>query len=550
MHLFRILSLLLLLLSSILSPSALFAAEGNNPFGIHISDINEVNKANELVNSQGGEWGYVALIIHSNDRKIDKWQERMNVLNDKKLIPIVRIATYANGDSWTKPVADDAHDWAVFLSSLYWPTKQRIVTVYNEPNHATEWGNETNPKEYAEVLNATIDALKRESSDFVVLNAGFDASSPQEPPRYMDQVRFMDEMEKTVPGIFSKLDGWASHSYPNPGFSGSVNDTGRGSIQTYKWELELLRSRFGVTKNLPVYITETGWVTKNSDHPKLRYSESDVASFTKQAFEKVWLPDTRVRAVTPFMLTYKQPLFSHFAWLRSDDSETEVFSAIKGIAKTKAIPDQAYRSVITTVTVPSLIQRDLKVDGTVAVKNTGNAIWYADNGLSFVQDDPDKFIVDDNFRLEGDTKILPGQSHIFRFTMFSSDTTRRTSIGLQMKNGSEVFGEKLFVPVRVFHPPNLKIVVVNPTQKDLEGAEIVFRNRAETDIVRNVTLRANGSVGNYTSTLFVPGEVLTVTVQTPFRDMVTTQIRIEEGENLYSFVLPEEIPFWMRIFRR
>ena len=47
----------------------------NNKFGIHIiSPTNdEVNAAVDLVNTTGGDWGYIILIIEDRDMKVDKF---------------------------------------------------------------------------------------------------------------------------------------------------------------------------------------------------------------------------------------------------------------------------------------------------------------------------------------------------------------------------------------------------------------------------------------------------------------------------------------------
>lgn len=545
-----LLSFLMLISISLSLPFSLFAADNaNNKFGIYITDMNEAQKASELVNSNGGEWGYVSFIINSNDRQVRKWQERMNLLNDKKLIPIVRIATYGNGDTWMKPVKDDAHDWAVFLSSLYWPTKKKIVVVYNEPNHGYEWGGSTNPAEYAHVLNETIDALKAADKDFVVLNAGFDASAPQEPPQYMDQVKFMEEMENAVPGIFSKLDGWSSHSYPNPGFSGSVKDTGRGSIQTYKWELELLRNKFHVSTSLPVYITETGWVSKNADYPRLKYDENQTAQFMVDAYEKVWRADDQVQAVTPFMLVYKQPLFSHFSWLRADDTETPTFSAVKALTKEKGQVEQIYRSAITSVSVPSQLQKGREVIGTIAFRNTGNAIWEDGQAITLTATDPDGLIIRDNFHDFDAKRIFPGQSFVYRFTVYRDDLLRRTTVSFQMRKDLTVFGEKVSVPVKIFQPPTLTVAVVNPPSKGLKNISANFSNLRDSDDINDLTISPKGDVGTFTSYAFVPGENVSVRLQAPNRDPAVVTVKIEEGSNFASIILPPEYPFWKQIFQ-
>src|SRR4051812_47524968 len=102
-----LLSFLLFSLVTSISTPIYAEQQGNNKFGIHISDVDESEKASQLVNSNGGDWGYVTLTINSNDRQVQKWQDKFNTLGEKHLIPIIRIASYGEGDSWKKPSKDD-----------------------------------------------------------------------------------------------------------------------------------------------------------------------------------------------------------------------------------------------------------------------------------------------------------------------------------------------------------------------------------------------------------------------------------------------------------
>ena len=99
--------------------------------------------------------------------------------------------------------------------------------------------------------------FKEKNPHFFVLNAGFDQAAGNSKNTW-DQRAFMRKMVQAVPGLFNKLDGWASHSYPNHGFVGLPSDHGRASIRGYEWELDWLR-KLGLTRDLPVFITETGW---------------------------------------------------------------------------------------------------------------------------------------------------------------------------------------------------------------------------------------------------------------------------------------------------
>jgi len=65
----------------------------NNKFGIHILFPSELEKAGELVNSNGGQWGYVTIPIQVADKDLVKWQKFFDEAKRLKIIPIIRLAT-------------------------------------------------------------------------------------------------------------------------------------------------------------------------------------------------------------------------------------------------------------------------------------------------------------------------------------------------------------------------------------------------------------------------------------------------------------------------
>jgi hypothetical protein len=168
---------LILSLALLLFPISTWAAQPNNIFGIHLAQPHpqEIRAASDLVNSNGGKWGYVTLVIQENDRNKDKWQNVFDELRELHLIPIIRLATQPEGENWRRPEPTDANDWADFLDSLNWVVKDRYIILFNEPNHGSEWGGEVDEKSYANVAFTFAKALKEKNSDFFIMLAGFDA---------------------------------------------------------------------------------------------------------------------------------------------------------------------------------------------------------------------------------------------------------------------------------------------------------------------------------------------------------------------------------------
>jgi len=349
----------------------------NNKFGIHITFGNDLDLAAWLVNSNGGDWGYVTVVIPENQKDQTAWQDFFDRCREKHLIPIVRLATHLEGSIWAKPSLDSLPSWTDFLDSLNWPVKDRWIVVFNEPNHAKEWGGQVNPGEYAQVLNQAINVFKLKNPDFLLVNAGLDQAAPDS-SETMDELDFLKKMNAVVPGIFSRLDGWASHAYPNHGFIGRPWETGRATIKGYEWELGILENHFGVSQDLPVLITETGWPVKNQK-PKIKnqkfYDEERVAEYTKQAFENIWLKDKKVMAVTPFLLHYLGEPFENFSWLDENNQPLLQYEKVKGLLKVKGEPEQEESYQLISCVLPPYLPANFVFEGKIKLKNTGQSIW-------------------------------------------------------------------------------------------------------------------------------------------------------------------------------
>ncbi|MCJ7740194.1 hypothetical protein MUP32_02635 [Candidatus Microgenomates bacterium] len=326
--------LLFLLLSSVFRPVSVSALENplavpNNKYGIHIIDENDLDNAAALVNSSGGDWGYVTMVITQNDRNPKKWQNIFNRMKGLHLIPIIRLATGLENNVWKKPQVEEAVPWADFLNSLDWVINNRYVILFNEPNHAKEYGGTVEPKDYGEIIWRYSEELKKKSGQFFVLPAGLDASAPNS-RETMDEEDFLKAMISSKPEVFSNIDGWSSHSYPNPGFAGRVAKVGRGSLKTYLWERKILRE-LGFDKQLPVFITETGWV-RRGDNADI------VADYFSEAADSVW-NDTDIVAVTPFILNYQSLPFTDFSWQKQNSFEFyPQFDSYRSIPKTAGDP--------------------------------------------------------------------------------------------------------------------------------------------------------------------------------------------------------------------
>lgn len=324
----------------------------NNKIGIHILFDYELEAAADFVNSSGGQWGYVTIPIQIGDRDLIKWQSFMDRARMHQIIPIVRLASegdYFNTKVWKKPSAFDIIDFANFLDSLAWPTKNRYIVIFNEPNRYDEWGGSIDPADYANLLSFAVNVFKSKTQDFFIISAGMDNAAPQQPPYYMNEYSFLRSMDKAVPGIFNQIDGISSHSYPNPGFSQPPDLITDKSIHSFKFERELVNELSN--KDIPVFITETGW---NAPH----LTDEIKASYYSDAFSDVW-SDPGIVAVTPFILHAGDGPFKGFSFLKSDGNPSLQMETLLNIPKVKGQP----------ILAPIVLGSEKQLKQTYPVKN-------------------------------------------------------------------------------------------------------------------------------------------------------------------------------------
>lgn len=376
-------------------------ASPNNKYGIHILTEVDIPYASSLVNSNGGEWGYVTLVIREDERNTEQWQRFFNQLRDQKLIPIVRIATQQGPGYWEKPKTDDIKSWVYFLNTLNWVTQNRYIIIGNEPNHAKEWGGKISPDEYTDYFVEFSKELKAASPDFFVLPAGLDVSAPDD-SSHMSASQYIKWMVARNSDVFNYADGWNSHSYPNPAFSGDSKDTGRGTIRSYEWELQYLKE-LGVKKELPVFITETGWAHDKEGNVLAYKDQSQVAEQMVQAYTEVW-NDPKIVAITPFVLNYLSPPFDVFSWRKSDGSYYDFYYAVRGLPKVKGEPRQIDRFELISEVLPPLATLNDEAIGLALIRNKGQAVWIRQGRRTIVQDDVTYEIIPTNPLFD----IIPG----------------------------------------------------------------------------------------------------------------------------------------------
>lgn len=314
------------LLSTILSAclllpfSALPVKAQGEVLGIHLLSPSEIESASKLLSTKDNSDHYVTVPLGFADlNDSGSWQKFFDQAHDLHLKPIVRLTTRFEGSAWVVPNRADIMKFTKFLSALDWHSDGLPVVLFNEPNHANEWGGHIDPVAYANLVDFAADWLKTEPKKYVVLPAGMDLAASNG-GETIEAFNYLKQALTANPDWLDKLDGWTSHSYPNPGFSSSPWKTDKSSLRGYQHELSFLAQYS--KKYFPVYITETGWNNSGLSNFKVR-------QYYKEAYSDIWSKDARIVAVTPFLLQGAPGTFAPFSFLDKDGNPTIAYETYR-----------------------------------------------------------------------------------------------------------------------------------------------------------------------------------------------------------------------------
>lgn len=291
--------------------------------GIHILGPGEIEKADELLERDDDKDQYITVPLTLGDlEKKDEWQRFFDKAHELRLRPLIRLTTTFENEAWAVPTRQNVMAYARFLTKLEWHRPELTIILFNEPNHAKEWGGTIRPEQFAHITSFAIDWFHTEPKKYTVLPAGMDLAAPNG-KQTQEAFGYLEKALATS-NFIERLDGWNSHSYPNPGFSSSPKRTDKMGLRGYQHELEFLKTY--TSKELPVYITETGWDQREVGGKALK-------AYYVEAFEKIWKDDARIVAVTPFLLQGAPGNFAPFSFVDAKGNPTVAYQIYRELLK-------------------------------------------------------------------------------------------------------------------------------------------------------------------------------------------------------------------------
>lgn len=438
--------IILVLFLGIFSNTPILASD--NIFGLHLTQPEDLSSAKDIINSNGGDWGWVTIVIRLDQLDHKMWQDFFDNCRQYHLIPIIRLATIADGENWEIPSFSDIDKLTSFLNSLNWPSFTQHVILFNEINHGQEWGGKVDIKNFVDISIYASKKLKSANPNFFILGAALDLASPESPPNFKSAPQVYQEIYSHNPQYFDHIDGIASHSYPNHGFLGTPKDKGQHSILGYIWELDFIK-KLGITKEFPIFITETGWPHQEGISKKNNfYTTKTTSQFLIDAFS-IWSQDNNVKAVTPFIYNYSQEPFDHFSWLNQNEKLYPEYQKIIDIPKNQNKPEQINKYEMYGIHIPFLIFSNHQYSGQISLKNTGQSIW----GETQFCIDPK---VESNIEISSlcvnqNDNIKPGQIKIFNYTFTIKDTNSH-KINISWDNLPETEISLISENSNIYHP--------------------------------------------------------------------------------------------------
>ena len=341
-----------------------------------------------------GSGGYVKQLFYVNRSPEvapdEKWGEFMKLCNAAGLIPVIRLqwlpTSYCDNDTLnalgSKP-KQESDGWygrwneAGTVAYLFYKFVSRYcvgtfkyIEIWNEQNFGWEWrgdGDDNGPgmpnaTEYGRFFMDVATAIKQHDPGIKILNGGLGPTlgedNPQNPNNDANTIRFINDLGNVTDradregskkfwdyvDVFASHSGYGLNHPPNHNQSRNVSDYYINAIDGYKKELHKLVDFSAGNK--PVIFTEAGYSRSGREDTAYIEMQDGVITdtrptYTREAFQNYWVPDSQVKAICPYHLFAKvgsQEKDSKWWWILDEQDgegastrETPTYQVVKNL---------------------------------------------------------------------------------------------------------------------------------------------------------------------------------------------------------------------------
>lgn len=462
--------------------------------GVHMispSDEDFVTAA-ALVHAHGGEYCWTTIVFREDEMTTDNLQRIHNIVRENKLQIIHRLEKgFDDKGNWLMPTESTIQKFIDALSGINPSGRDIYVVLGNEPTHAVMCGGCT-PQSFAEwtmrAVNMLHDAEDDLGVDIHVGMAGQDLASPQLPDLGLyDAGFFMDRMFDAEPDLLCEVDIWTSHNYPRS-FVGPALATGRLSPRGYIWELSFAEQRARSeckehVRNLPVFITETGYKTGPSG-----IADARALSETRSIID-LYQQDPRVHAFTFFAYRFCGEPFQSFALAGCDVAELNgVGQALHDAHKTAGLI-RHNRKARTTAVCPEDLVENMDAECVITAENVGTDIWQdigGSYGLTLIGTGVSEEPGSPRFSLSRFREVKPGEKLTATLTYNPGVRVGQHDLTIGLTQRGKLLLGLAQWKVEVFESPTLELAVegIFGRSTEAENAQIQVLDQMDEIVYR------------------------------------------------------------------
>ncbi|MCR4306255.1 MAG: hypothetical protein NUV73_04190, partial [Candidatus Daviesbacteria bacterium] len=321
---------------------------------------------------------------------------------------------------------------------------------------------------------------------------------------------------------------------------------------TYAWEMEQLK-KLGVKKELPIFITETGWKHAEGINYDSRLPDAEtVSGYFKKAYENAWNPN-RIVAVTPFLLSYQEAPFDHFSFKKlTGEKQTEklpntrvlgaqspeyysMYQTLMDLPKVTGTPVQETKAKLMKGEIYKSIVTGETYTISLTFKNNGQSIWNDGEQVKLVPLAGSRELGLDSVSLPEDKKIEPGGEYTFKLKLKAPESGTY-EVSLNLFKGDQQFETKpVNFTTEVKSPVILRVISALGWKKDFSGNYVLKIKGVSGESAQSITLDKKGVSPEIEARYLLPDYSFEFLLEKPYYKPKTLKQKLSAGVNTLDF---------------